>query len=67
MRRPGDNVDRGLVECKIENLLPAILFPPDKNLSVVPCRCEDVAVLGVRPRNAPNCSLVTVRLLSMSV
>ena len=67
VRRPGDHVDRRLVQREVVDALPlavlAGLFFPDEHLAVVARRGDDVAVLGVRPGDAPNRSLVTVRLV----
>ena len=61
VRRPGDGVHRGLVQRKVEQLLPrALLLAPDQNLAVVARRCQDVAVFRVRPGYTPYCPLVTI-------
>lgn len=64
MRRPRNNVDRGLVEGKVVDSLPlavlGTLLLPDEDLAVVASRCQDVAVLGMRPGNAPYSTFVTI-------
>jgi hypothetical protein len=63
MRCPGDVVDRCSVERNVVDLLPGTaLFAPDEDLAVVGGRCENVAVLGVRPRYTPYSTLVSVKL-----
>lgn len=53
------------MEGKIENFLPlAVLFPPDKNLSVITSRCQNIPVLGMRPRYTPNSSFVSIGTIS---
>lgn len=57
--RPRDDVDRGLVQRKVEDLLPrALLLAPDEDLAVVAGRGENVAVFGVCPGYAPDRALV---------
>jgi hypothetical protein len=61
---PRDDVDRGLVQGEVVDSLPlaavlGALFFPDEDLSVVASRCQDVAVLGMRPGDAPYSAFVT--------
>lgn len=63
-RRPGDNVDGGGVEGEFVDALPlCILLAPDQDAAVVGGGCEDGAVFGVCPRDAPDCSFVTGSML----
>lgn len=56
------------MESKVEDSLPLVrLFAPDKDLAVVACRGEDVAVLRVRPRNTPHCAFVTIPMIVRDV
>lgn len=68
--RPGDNVDRSLVQGEVVDALPLVvlcaLFLPDEDFAVVAGRGEDVAVLGVCPGDAPDGAFVAVaRVVSM--
>lgn len=50
------------MEGEVEDALPlGALFAPDEDLAVVARRGEDVAVFGVGPGDAPDCSFVTRR------
>lgn len=64
VRRPRNNVDRCLVQREIVDSLPLVvlcsLFFPEENFAVVAARCEDVAILGVCPGDAPNGAFVSV-------
>ena len=63
--RPCDEVDRGGVEGDLIYLLPAVgLLAPDEDLAVVRGGSENVAVLGVRPRYAPDSTFVPVNVLT---
>lgn len=63
--RPGDNVDRGLVQREVVDSLPlavlGTLFLPDKDLAIVTGRCQDITILGVCPGDAPYSTFVTKR------
>jgi len=61
-RRPGDQVDRGGVQGELVDALPLVLrlLAPDEDAAVVGGGCEDGAVFGVGPRNAPDGAFMAV-------
>lgn len=63
MGGPSDDIDRRLMQGEVVDSLPLVilraLFLPDENLAVVASRRQDVAVLGMRPGDAPNGTLVS--------
>jgi hypothetical protein len=66
MRRPGDDVDRGLVQREVVDALPlgrllVALLLPNEDLAVIACGGEDVAVLGMGPCYAPDGTFMAVQ------
>jgi hypothetical protein len=56
------------VQGKVEDLLPLVgLLAPDEDLAVVAGRGQDVAVLGVCPRDAPDGALVALQGLGQAL
>lgn len=63
-RRPSHDVDRGGVQGKLVDALPlGVLLAPDQDAAVVGGGCEDGAVFGVRPGDAPDGSFVAGTML----
>lgn len=62
MGSPGDDIDRRLMQGEVVDALPlavrGALLLPDEDLAIVSGRREDVAVLGMRPRDAPDSAVV---------
>lgn len=62
MGSPGDDIDRRLVQGEVVDALPlavrGALLLPDEDLAIVSGRREDVAVLRMRPRDAPDGAVV---------
>lgn len=50
---------------EIEDFGPGrALFAPDEDLAIVTSRCEDIAILWMRPRDRPDSAFVTRDLLA---
>lgn len=59
--RPGECVNGGRVQREVVDARPLrVSLPPDEDLAVVGGAREDIAVLGVRPGDRPDCSFVTM-------
>lgn len=53
---------------KVENTLPLVtLLTPDEDFAIIACRCEDVAVFWMCPRDAPDCSFVSTPMCQLNL
>ena len=71
MRGPGYDVDRGFVQGKVVDALPLVvlsaLFFPDEDFAIKAGGGKDVAILWMRPGDAPYSTFMAVPFVSRAL